>query len=58
MQQAKKRQKKMTIETLLGDLEMALPVANYMHSTGRFKDKSGELMQTQNIHTMQETHNR
>ena len=57
-QQAKKRRKKMTIETLLGDPEMALPVANYVHSTGQFKDNSGECMQTQTIHTTQETHNR
>jgi hypothetical protein len=34
VQNAKKRQKKMTIERLLGDPEMAIPVANYVHSTG------------------------
>ena len=41
-QQVKKRQKKMSIETLLGDPEMAIPLANFVHSTGRFKDRPGE----------------
>ena len=41
-QQVKKRRKKMSIETLLGDPEMAIPLANFVHSTGRFKDRPGE----------------
>ena len=57
-QQVKKSRKKMTMETLLGDPEMAIPVANYMHSTGRLRDKPGEHTQTQTIHTTQETCNR
>ena len=38
-QQVKKSRKKMSLETLLGDPEMAVPIANYVHSTGRFRDK-------------------
>ena len=57
-QQVKKSRKKMSLETLLGDPEMAVPIANYVHSTGRFRDKPSEHMQTQTIYTTQETCNR
>jgi hypothetical protein len=42
VQNAKKRWKKMTIEMLLEDPEMVILVANYVHSTGQFRDKIGE----------------
>jgi hypothetical protein len=35
-QQVRKSKKRMTVEALLGDLEFALPLANYIESTGRF----------------------
>ena len=41
-QQVKKKRKKMTVETILGDPDLAIPVANYVHSTGRFNGKPGE----------------
>jgi len=44
-QQVKKRKKDLTIETLLGDPELALPLANYIDSTGRFKVKQDEYPQ-------------
>ena len=47
-QQARKCCKPMTVETLLGDPEMAIPLANYISSTGRFKINQGE---HDNIHT-------
>jgi len=41
-EQARKRKKDLTLETLLGDPEMALPLANYVDGTARFKINSGE----------------
>ena len=32
----------MTVETLLGEPELAIPLANYIESTCRFKTKPGE----------------
>jgi hypothetical protein len=58
VQQVKKRKKKMMMEMLLEDPEMAIPMANYVHGTGRFKNKPGEHTQTQTVHTMQGTHSR
>jgi len=37
IQQVKKRWKDLSIKTLLGDLELAIPLANYMESTGHVK---------------------
>jgi hypothetical protein len=51
-QQVKKRWKKMSLETLLGDLEMVIPLANYVHSISHFRDKSGEHALTQTSNTM------
>ena len=44
--QVRKIKKNMTVETLLGEPELALPLANYIESTGRFHTKSGEQTQT------------
>ena len=41
-QQVKKIKKSMTVETLLGMPEIAIPLANYIESTGRFRTKPGE----------------
>jgi len=41
-QQARKRRKSMTVEVLLGEPELAIPLANYIESTGRFRSKPGE----------------
>ena len=57
-QQVKKRRKALTIEALLGDPELAIPLANYMDSTGRFKTKIGEQNQTQNGNAMRDNHYR
>jgi len=48
-QQAKKRHKNMTIKTLLGDPEMAIPLANYIDGTSQFKVNPGERTDTLNI---------
>jgi len=45
VQQVKKRKKDLTIEMLLGDPELTLPLANYINSTGRFKVKQDEYPQ-------------
>jgi len=55
---AKKRCKELTIETLLGDLGLAIPLANYMDSTGRFRTKIGEHPQSQIGNSAQENHSR
>jgi len=41
-EQARKRKKDLMLEMLLGDPEMALPLANYVDGTARFKINSGE----------------
>ena len=41
-QQVRKSKKRMTVEVILGDPEFALPLANYIESTGRFRNKPGE----------------
>ena len=49
--QVRKRKKHMTVETLVGDPEMVKPLANYIDSTGRFKNTPkdlGEQSNTQN----------
>ena len=40
--QVKKSKKLMTVEALLGEPGLAVPLANYLESTGRFQAKSGE----------------
>jgi hypothetical protein len=54
-QQVKKKWKKMSLETLLEDPEMAIPLANYMYSTSHFRDKPGEHTITQTSNTVQES---
>ena len=54
----KKRRKELTIETLLGDPELAIPLANYMDGTGRFRAKIGEHPQSQNGNTARENSSR
>ena len=41
-QQVRKTKKSMTVETLLGEPGLAVPLANYIESTSRFRDRSGE----------------
>ena len=41
-QQARKIKKCLTIETLLGEPELATPLANFIESTGRFRTNPGE----------------
>ena len=55
---AKKRRKELTIETLLGNPEIAIPLANYMDSTGRFRTKTGEQPQSQMGNAAQENNSR
>ncbi len=40
--QARKIRKNLTVETLLGDPELAFPLANYIEGTGRFRTNPGE----------------
>jgi hypothetical protein len=53
-QQVKRLQKNMTLETLLGEPKLAVPLAKYIDSTGRFKINEGEQMYTMNNNTAQE----
>jgi len=57
-QHIKKKQKNMTIETLLEDPELAIPLANFIDGTSHFKEKPGEQTHSHNNNTMQETHHR
>jgi len=57
-QHVKKKRKNMTIETLLGDPELAIPLANYIDGTSRFKEKPGEQTHSQNNTTTRETQHR
>jgi hypothetical protein len=50
---ARKQQKPLTLETLLGNTDMAVPLANYIDATHRFKQTS-EQTSTRNEDTMQE----
>ena len=54
----KKKQKSMTIETLLGDPELAIPLANYINGTSCFKEKPGEQTLSHNNTTTRETQHR
>ena len=56
--QVKKMRKSMTVETLLGEPELAVPLAKYIDSTGRFKVKEGEQTNTTNNNTTRESHSR
>ena len=56
--QVRKKQKFMTVETLLGEPDLVLPLANYINSTGRFKNHLGEQPTTQSIATTREPHGR
>src|SRR6266581_5235072 len=44
--QARKIRKNLTVETLQGDQELAIPLANYIEGTGRFRTNLGEHPQT------------
>jgi len=57
-EQAKKRQKELTLGMLLDDPEMALPLANDVDETGRFKVKPGEQTRTQTITAARDSHPR
>jgi len=46
----------MTVESLLGHPDLAIPLAKYIDSTGRFKVKPGEQTPTRNSTTTRETH--
>ena len=53
--QAKKKKKNLTLETLLGDPDLALPLANYIDGTNRFKQPLGEQQHTQNRTTSRDS---
>ena len=42
-----KKKKSFTLETLLGDPDLAIPISSYIDGTGRFKLITGEHAQTQ-----------
>jgi ribonuclease HI len=56
--QVKRLRKNMTLETLLGEPELAVPLAKYIDSTGRFKINEGEQSHTTNNDTAREPLNR
>ena len=56
--QAKKNRKHMTVESLLGNPELAAPLSKYIESTGRFKIKLGEQTYERNSTSTHETHSR
>jgi len=45
VQLACKKQKALTLETLLGDPDFAIPLANFIKGTNRFKNNIGEHLQ-------------
>jgi hypothetical protein len=53
--QVKKKKKSLTLETLLGDPDLALPLANYIDGTERFKQTLGEQQNTQNATTSRDS---
>jgi len=57
-QHVKKKWKNLTIEMLLGDPELAIPLANYINGTSCFKEKPCEQTLSQNNTTTQETQHR
>jgi len=52
IQHAAKKRKPLTLQTALGDLQLMLPLAAYIHATGRFT-RSGERSTTQTSNTVQ-----
>ena len=56
--QVRKKQKFMTVETLLGESDLILPLASYIISTGRFKNPTGEQPTSQSASTTREAPNR
>ena len=56
--QVRSMRKNMTLATLLGEPELAAPLAKYIHSTGRFKFNEGEQTHTTNNNTAQVPHDR
>ena len=46
--QVKKKKQNLTLEALLGDTDLALPLANYIDGTSRFKQSLSEQQYTQN----------
>ena len=52
IQHATKKCKPLTLQTALGDLQLTLPLAAYIHATGRFV-RSGECSTTQTGNTAQ-----
>jgi len=57
-QQVRKKNKHMTVENLLGEPDLVLPLANYIHSTGCFGIQQGEQPLTQNETTARDEHDR
>ena len=50
-QQVRKKRKFMTVESLLGEPDLIIPLANYICGTGRFRNSPGEQPKTQNSTT-------
>jgi hypothetical protein len=53
--QVKRKKKIMTLEMLLGDLDLALPLANYIDGTKRFKQLLSEQIYRQSVTTPQDS---
>ena len=53
--QVKKRKKSMTLETLLGEPDLALPLANYIDGTERFKQLLSEQLHRQSVTTSRDS---
>ena len=45
----------MTLETLLGDPDLALPLANYIDGTEKFKQFLGEQLHRQSVTTSRDS---
>jgi hypothetical protein len=56
--QVRKNQKFMTVNALLGEPNLILPLARYLESTGRFRNPSGEQLAPQNAPAAREIPNR
>jgi hypothetical protein len=56
--QVRKKQKFMTVEALLGEPDLILPLASYIISTGRFRNPTGEQLASQTVSITREAPNR
>ena len=50
-----KKRKRLMLEMLLRDPDLAIPLANYIDRTGQFKQHLGEHPHTQNSNTSQDS---